>query len=128
MAPALASLQPDTFPLAPRSPPKFVSLFAAFLLLVNHAVFLAFSGGFATHSFEWVLVLRILPKPKPLFSYIPEWMRLQRHAAEDIQPSHLRYMMQDPEQCDAMYCTLSMMGYTCIICASDHSRNLGSAL
>jgi len=48
-------------------------------------------------------ILRILPKSKPLVSSTTEWKRLERHATEVIQPSHLRDMIQDPERCDAMY-------------------------
>lgn len=46
---------------------------------------------------------RLLPKPKPLVSATSEWKRLQRHAAEVVQPSHLRDMIQDSTRCEAMY-------------------------
>ena len=50
-------------------------------------------------------ILRILPKQqqKPLVSTTPEWKRLQRHANEVIQPSHLRDMLQDTERCSSMF-------------------------
>ena len=50
-------------------------------------------------------ILRILPKQqqKPLVSTTSEWKRLQRHANEVIQPSHLRDMLQDTERCSSMY-------------------------
>ena len=48
-------------------------------------------------------IARLLPKQKQLVSATDEWKRLQRHATEVIQPSHLRDMIQDSERCDAMY-------------------------
>eukprot|EP00584_Thalassiosira_punctigera_P010608 CAMPEP_0172534566 /NCGR_PEP_ID=MMETSP1067-20121228/6879_1 /TAXON_ID=265564 ORGANISM="Thalassiosira punctigera, Strain Tpunct2005C2" /NCGR_SAMPLE_ID=MMETSP1067 /ASSEMBLY_ACC=CAM_ASM_000444 /LENGTH=726 /DNA_ID=CAMNT_0013319373 /DNA_START=172 /DNA_END=2352 /DNA_ORIENTATION=- len=48
-------------------------------------------------------ILRVLPKAKPLVSSTQEWKRLQRHASEVVQPSHLRDMIQDRGRCDAMY-------------------------
>lgn len=50
-------------------------------------------------------IRRVLPKQKgeQLVSSTPEWKRLQRHAIETIEPSHLRDLMQDTERCDAMY-------------------------
>ncbi|KAL9179822.1 hypothetical protein ACHAXT_007792 [Thalassiosira profunda] len=48
-------------------------------------------------------IVKLLPKQRPLVSNTDEWKRLQRHAAEVVQPSHLRDLMQDPERCAAMY-------------------------
>ena len=48
-------------------------------------------------------ILRVLPKPKPLVSSTSEWKQLQRHAAEVIQASHLRDLIQDTERCDSMF-------------------------
>ena len=55
-------------------------------------------------------IRRVLPKNDestndlgPLVSSTPEWKRLERHAIETIQPSHLRDLLTDTDRCSAMY-------------------------